>query len=159
MDVVLMIVCILLLLVSIAGSVLPALPGPPIGFAALVISYFTTYQPVGALWIWVYAIITLIISMVDFWLPTLAARFTGASKKGVNGANIGMLVGLFIPIPFALFIGTFIGAVLGELMENKPINFAIKAAFGVLLGLLGGVLLKTLFCIVMLLHLIAGLLF
>lgn len=159
MDVVLMIVCILLLLASIAGSILPALPGPPIGFAALVISYFTTYQPIGVMWLWVYGIITLIISLVDFWLPTLAARFTGASTKGVQCANIGMVAGLFIPIPFALFVGAFAGAVLGELMNKKPINFALKAAFGVLLGLVGGVLLKTLFCVVMLLHVIIGLLF
>ncbi len=70
-----------------------------------------------------------------------------------------MIIGLFVPVPFAVFIGAFVGSVIGELMSGKNQRQAFIAAFGVFIGLLGGIVMKCLLCLAMLLHLILALLF
>ncbi len=159
MDVVLLILAFVFLGVGIVGSVLPALPGPPLAFAGLVATYFTSYQPIAWGWLVAYGILVVALIVVDLWLPALATKFTGGSSRGATGANIGMLVGVFIPIPFGIFIGAFLGSVVGELQTGKTTRHALRAAFGVFIGLVGGIVLKVVFCVAMLLHLIFGLIF
>lgn len=159
MDIVLLILAFVFLGVGIVGSVLPALPGPPLAFAGLLTAYFTSYQPIGLVWLIIYGLLVIALLLVDLWLPALATKFTGGSSRGATGANIGMLLGLFIPIPFGIFIGAFLGSVVGELQTGKTNRQALKAAFGVFIGLVGGIVLKVVFCLVMLLHLIIGLVF
>lgn len=158
MDVVLIILAFVLIAAGFAGSILPALPGPPIAFVGLLVSYFTSYKPISGWWLIAYAIMVIVVAVADFWLPSLSTKLTKGSRQGAKGANIGMLAGLFIPIPFSLFAGAFIGSFIGELYSGKNNRQAFIAACGVFIGLLGGIIIKCLLCIVMLLHLILGLL-
>lgn len=159
MDVALIILAFILIGVGIAGSILPALPGPPLAFAGLLITCLTAYQPISLFWLIAYAIMVIIVALADFWLPGLATRFTKGSRQGIRGANIGMIAGLFIPLPFALFIGAFAGSFIGELMSGKNQRQAFIATLGIFIGLLGGIVLKCLICLVMLFHLIFALIF
>lgn len=159
MDIVLLILAFVFLGVGIVGSILPALPGPPLAFAGLFITCYTTYQPISMGWLIGYGILVVALVLVDLWLPALATKFTGGSSRGATGANIGMLLGVFIPIPLGIFIGAFLGSFIGELQTGKTNKQAFIAALGVFIGLIGGILLKVLFCLVMLLHLIIGLIF
>ncbi|TAE89924.1 MAG: DUF456 domain-containing protein [Bacteroidetes bacterium] len=158
MDIVLIILAFVFLVIGIIGSVLPALPGPPLAFVGLFITYYTTYQPISVGWLIVYGLLVTALVLVDLWLPALATKFTGGSSKGATGANIGMLLGIFIPIPLGIFVGAFLGSFIGELQTGKTNRQAFTAALGVFIGLIGGILLKVLFCLVMLIHLTIGLL-
>lgn len=149
----------MLILAGFAGSILPALPGPPLAFSGMLLAHFTSYQPISVYWLIAYAVMVIVIAMADLWLPGLATKLTNGSKQGIRGANAGMIIGLFVPIPFAVFIGAFTGSVIGELMSGKNQRQAIVAALGVFIGLLGGIVMKCLLCLAMLLHLIFALVF
>lgn len=159
MDLALIIIAFILILVGFAGSILPALPGPPLAFVGLVLTYFTSYQPIGGYWLIAYAVMVAIIAMGDFWIPSVASKITNGSSNGIRGANIGMVLCLFLPIPFSVFVGALLGSIVGELISGKTFPQAIIAAFGVFLGLIGSILMQCLLCIMMLFHLILALIF
>jgi uncharacterized protein YqgC (DUF456 family) len=142
MDTFLIITGILLLPAGLAGCVLPALPGPPLSYIALLLLHFTgKYQfPNKFLIIWL--IITAVVVILDYLVPVWGAKKFGASKRGIWGSIIGMLLGLFIFPPIGIIGGTFLGAVIGELTSGKETGMAIKAGFGSFAGFMTGMLLK-----------------
>ncbi len=70
--------------------------------------------------------------------------------KGVTGAVIGGLVGLFFNLP-GIILGPFIGATLFELFGDREFRDALKAGIGATLGLLLGVVGKVAVSMVMML--------
>jgi uncharacterized protein len=158
MDVVLIILAFVLIVAGFAGSIIPALPGPPLAFTGLLITYFTSLKPINGWWLIAYAIMVIIVAAADLWLPSLSTKLTKGTRQGAMGANIGMFTGLFVPIPFSIFVGAFIGSFAGELYSGKNSRQALIAACGVFIGLLGGIIIKCFLCILMLLHLMLALL-
>jgi hypothetical protein len=67
-------------------------------------------------------------------VPAVTAKKFGASKLGVWGAAIGLLIGFFVFPPFGLFIGGFAGAVVGELIMGREGGRALRAGWGVFVG-------------------------
>ena len=130
------IVAIALVLVGIAGAVLPALPGVPLVFGGLLLAaWIDHFQKVGWFTLSVLAVLTVFSFVLDFAATSLGGKKSGASKLAVAGAAVGTLVGLFFGIP-GLILGPFLGAVAGELSARKGRNQAVRAGLGTWLGLL-----------------------
>lgn len=151
MEYLILIVSLLFVLVGIAGSVLPALPGPPLSWIGILILYTTP----GIIWnYWLLGItfvITIVIAILDYVIPAQGTKRFGGSKYGIWGTNIGLIVGIFAPIPFGFIIGPFIGALIGELLfDQSNINRAFKAATGSFIGFLASSFVKFVYCIVLL---------
>jgi hypothetical protein len=72
----------------------------------------------------------------------IGAKKLGATWKGVTGAVVGGLVGLFFSIP-GILLGPFIGATLFELIGDREFRDAVRAGTGATLGLLVGAVGKT----------------
>jgi hypothetical protein len=87
------------------------------------------------------ALATLGVLVFDYLLPVLMSKKYGASKWGVWGSVIGMVVGLFLT-PLGALFGAFVGAVTGEWIVHRKQNKALRAGFGVVLGSLLGTVLK-----------------
>ncbi len=138
---------IVLVLVGLAGIILPALPGLPLVFAGLLLAAWVDgFAHVHWGWLILLGTLTLIASVVDFVAGAFGAQRVGASKWAVWGATIGTLVGLLLG-PWGLLIGPFAGAVGGELLYRRRLSGndageAVKIGFATWLGLLFGVLLK-----------------
>lgn len=132
---------ILLLLAGIMGCVLPALPGPPLSYAALLALHFTAGHQLSPKVLIVWAIVVVLVTLLDYMVPVWGAKKFGASKRGVWGSVIGLVVGLFFG-PFGIIIGPFAGAVIGELTSGKQSGDAMYAGFGSFVGFMTGVLLK-----------------
>ena len=52
------------------------------------------------------------------------------------GTTIGLIVGIFTPIPFAILIGPFVGAFIGEIVNKSDSKTALRAAYGSFIGFL-----------------------
>jgi uncharacterized protein YqgC (DUF456 family) len=92
-------------------------------------------------------LITIFISVLDYVIPAQGTKRFGGSSYGVWGTNIGLVVGIFVPIPLGFIIGPFVGAFIGELMYNsKNHNRALKAATGSFIGFLASSFMKFVVC-------------
>ena len=140
-----LIIGLLLVIIGIIGSVLPALPGPPVSWIGILMLYLcegieTNY------WILIITLfIAIAIGILDYVIPARGTKFFGGSKYGIWGTNIGLVIGIFAPIPLGFLIGPFVGALVGELIYNsQEKERALKAATGSFLGFLAGTFMKVL---------------
>jgi uncharacterized protein len=144
---------ILLMLGGIAGSVLPFLPGPPLCFAALLLQQLKTHPLFTAQFLWIWAAITVVITLLDYYVPIYGTKKFGGSSYGVWGCTIGLIVGLFFG-PWGIVLGPFFGAFIGELIANANTQQAWRAALGSFIGFLVGTLIKLVACFMMMYYFI-----
>lgn len=146
MDVLLLLLGLLSILLGIAGSFLPVLPGPILSWLGLLLLYFTNAVQMNY-WILSFAFaITIILSVLDYVIPAQGTKKFGGSRYGIWGTNIGLVIGLLAPIPFGFIIGPFIGALVGELLyDSKNKQRAVKAAVGSLVGFLASSFIQFVF--------------
>lgn len=143
MDIFLVIIGFLLVLLGIIGSFLPVLPGPLTGWFGLLVLHFTSVIPMNWTFLSITLAIAILIWILDYIIPALGTKRFGGSTYGVYGTTIGLIVGLFSPIPFGILIGAFMGAFIGELLYDKSDkNRAFKASVGSFIGLLASATIK-----------------
>ncbi len=149
MDLTLAISGSILVLIGFFGSILPIIPGPPISWAGFLLLKWTSYiseNPSGyqnVLWILLFFVI--LVTILDYVVPIMGTKKYGGSKRGVWGATLGVVVGLFFG-PLGIIIGPFLGAYLGEISTGKKDREALRAAWGSFVGFLLGVGLKLMTC-------------
>jgi len=133
---------IALILLGLAGIILPALPGVPLMFVGMLIAgWIDDFQRIGWITLTLLGIFTAIAVFVDIAASVLGVKRVGASRLAIGGTLIGTVVGLFFGLPGLLF-GPFIGAVLGELATHGGISRAGRVGVATWLGLLFGTLAK-----------------
>ena len=148
MDALLITTAALLIIAGIVGSVAPILPGPPLSFVGLLLMQLQSQPPFSATFIWVWAIIVVVISLLDYLVPQYGTKKFGGSKFGVWGCTIGLVIGFFLG-PYGMILVPFAGAFVGELISNTPTDKALKAATGAFIGFLAGTVLKLTACFAM----------
>jgi uncharacterized protein YqgC (DUF456 family) len=149
MDITLAVIGTVLVLIGFLGSILPIIPGPPISWAGLLLLKWTDFVVdhgqayENALWILLFFVI--LVTILDYVVPIMGTKKYGGSKRGVWGATIGVVVGLFFG-PLGIIIGPFLGAYIGEITTGKKEKEALRAAWGSFVGFLLGVGLKLMVC-------------
>jgi len=155
MDIFLIISGSLLMILGIAGCLLPILPGPPLSYLGLIAIHLTSKIDFSSKFLISWGIIVIVVSILDYVIPIWGTKFFGGSKYGVWGSMVGLLAGLFIP-PIGIIVGPFIGAVAGEILAGNKEN-ALKAGFGSFIGFIAGTVVKMLVSLIMLYYFIAAL--
>lgn len=131
-----------LVLVGLAGTLLPALPGVPFVFGGLlVVAWLGEFQRIGWPTLSLLAVLTALAILVDLLASVLGAQKVGASKLALLGAALGGIAGIFFGL-VGIFIFPFIGAVIGEFIARREMGQATKVGFATWLGLLFGALAK-----------------
>ena len=139
-----------LVLIGIAGTIYPALPGPILVFAGLFLAAWANdYEYVSWFWLTILGILTALTFVADFVATVLGARRVGASGLALWGSFLGAVVGLFFGLPGLLF-GPFIGAVGGELIARGRVDQASRVGLATWLGLIFGTLAKLALIVAML---------
>ena len=131
-----------MVLVGLAGTLLPALPGVPFVFGGLLVAaWIGDFQRIGWPTLTILAVLTALAIAVDLLATLLGAKRVGASKLALLGAAVGSIVGIFFGV-VGIFIFPFVGAVIGELIARKEMGQAAKVGVATWLGLLFGALAK-----------------
>jgi hypothetical protein len=139
-----------LVLIGLAGILLPLLPGLPLVFAGLLLAAWTDgFSRVGFWTLALLAGLTLLSLLLDFWATAHGAKRAGGSGRAVLGASLGLLAGVFFGLP-GLLLGPFLGALIGELSLGTPWQQATGVGAATWLGLLLGMALKLALAIAML---------
>ncbi len=148
MDALLLILGLICMIGGILGSFLPVLPGPGLSWLGLLLLYLTEAVKMNYWILGISLVITIIISILDYVIPAQGTKRFGGSSYGVWGTNIGLVVGIFAPIPFGFIIGPFVGAWVGELIYNsRDQKRAWKAATGSFIGFLASSFMKFVVCV------------
>jgi uncharacterized protein YqgC (DUF456 family) len=139
---ILLVLSVLLMLAGLIGCFSPGLPGPILSYLAVILLHLSDYGMFSSSFLIQFALLTLIVTALDYFLPIWGTKKFGGTKRGVWGAGIGLLLGILFFPPFGIIVGPFIGALVGELTGGKEFIEAIKSSLGSLLGFLAGTVLK-----------------
>lgn len=162
MDILLIVLGAICLIMGLIGCVAPVLPSVPLAYLGLLLLHWTSRVDFSWQFLTVWAVVVIVIQLLDYLIPAWGTKKFGGSKWGVWGSTIGLLVG-FVMGPLGIVVGPFVGAVLGELLyfnrhpqsadsqqgKSDYLNRALRAGFGSFVGLLAGTLVKVICCGVM----------
>ena len=138
MDTLLSVLAVLFGVVGCVGCIVPVLPGVALAYAGYLCLYFCSYSEISVAWLVVFGVLTLIVSVLDYLLPSYMTKKFGGSKAGERGAMAGVLGG-FLFGPIGIIVGPFVGAVLGELIfDNSDKQRALRSGFGSFLSFFVG---------------------
>lgn len=138
-----------LVLLGLAGTILPLLPGILLVFAGLFLAAWTDdFARVGWVGLTLIGVLGALSFLADFLATLLGAKRAGASPQALVGATVGALVGLFFSLP-GLILGPFVGAVAGEYLARRKLGQAGKVGLGTWIGLLLGAVAKVVIAFLM----------
>jgi uncharacterized protein YqgC (DUF456 family) len=137
-HVILWIAAIALIVIGIAGTVLPALPGAILVFAGIALAaWIDDFVRIPAWLLLILAALTALAWVVDYAAAAVGARRAGASRQAIMGAAIGTVAGIFSGLWGLLFM-PLVGAALGEYLAQRDLRRAGKAGIVTWIGLLLG---------------------
>ena len=153
LTVVIIVIGFILALAGMAGCILPVLPGPILSYAALLLlAWAKNWQIFSPAFLIIMGVVTLLLLLFDYVAPAIGAKKYGASKFGLWGSAIGMIIGIFFFPPWGLVLGAFIGALVGEMAAGKSGRKALRAGWGILIGNVFGIGVKLAFTAVILFY-------
>jgi len=142
-TVVLWLTGVTVVVLGLAGVVLPGLPGAWLIVAGLVlVAAADGFLHVGVPTLVLIGVIGLASYGIDFAAAALGTRRMGASPRAMLGAALGTVAGLFFGLP-GLVLGPFVGAVIGELSVRRDIRQAGRAGVAAWVGFVLGMVAKV----------------
>jgi len=159
MDALLWVVAVALIVVGVAGVVLPALPGIVLVYGGIVLgAWIGHFEHVRSGTLIALGVLALIGIAIDYAATTIAAQKAGASKLGLIGAAVGTVVGLFMGI-IGVFFLPLVGAAIGEFIARRDALRAGRVGVATWVGLLVGIVVKLAIVFVMIGVFVAALIF
>lgn len=151
MDIALIIIGAVLMLVGLAGCIVPIIPGPSISYIGIILLHLTEKYSFSEKFLLIWFSLTVAVTVLDYVVPIYGTKKFGGTKQGVWGSTIGLVLGLFFA-PIGIIVGPFLGAYIGEMMADNDSQKALKAAFGSFIGFLTGTVMKMAVSGIMLFH-------
>ncbi len=138
-----------LIVLGLAGTLLPALPGTAFVLAGIVLgAWIDDFTRVGGWALSVITVMAIAAWVLDYIAGLVGARRAGASRQAVLGAAIGTVVGLFMGLVGVLFL-PLVGAALGERLARRDSEAALRVGIATWLGLMVGLLAKVVLAFMM----------
>ena len=136
--------CFIVMLLGLAGTVLPVLPGIPIIWVAILgYGWYGGWTSYGFTAMLITGILSVLSIIVDQLASVLGTKKFGGSTAGMIGSVVGAILGAIFFNVFGLIAGTFLGAVVGELAFNgSDFKQSMNSGLGSLVGFLAGSLFK-----------------
>jgi uncharacterized protein len=137
------IAAIALIVIGVAGTVLPALPGAILVFGGIALAaWIDDFARIPAWLLLLLAVLTAMAWAVDYAAAALGAKRAGASRQAIIGAAIGTVAGIFSGLWGLLFM-PLVGAAIGEYLAQRDVRRAGKAGITTWIGLLLGTVAKV----------------
>lgn len=136
-------ICSLLIIAGLAGILIPGLPSLPLIFLGILIyAAFTHFTTITLSTIIFFAFLTLLATGLSYVAGLIGAKKLGATRYGLWGGLIGLLIGLIFS-PFGLFsiiLGPLLGTIIGEMIGGKQALESSKIGLGTLVGYLAAII-------------------
>lgn len=153
METIYLLLTLVMFVMGIIGTILPALPGVIVIFGGMVLyGFMTNFAGLSIYFFIMQSAVMLVIFLVDFLASAVSTKKYGGSKQAAFGAVLGTIVGIMVFGPLGVIIGPFAGSVITEIIIGKQIKQAVIVGFGSLVGVIGGTIFKLLAEIVMIVY-------
>jgi len=138
-----------LILLGLAGTVLPLLPGTLLVWTGVLLgAWIDDFTRVGVSTVVIISILAALAWALDFVAGLMGAKRAGASRLALVGAAVGTVVGIYMGLVGVLFM-PLVGAAMGEYWAQRDQQRAAKVAFATWLGLIVGMVAKVVLSFVM----------
>ncbi|MCX8114369.1 MAG: DUF456 domain-containing protein [Burkholderiaceae bacterium] len=142
MATLLWVLAIALILVGVAGTVLPALPGVVFVFGGIVLAaWIDNFARISGWTVGVLAVLAAIGFVVDYVAGAITAQRAGATRFGVIGAAVGTFAGVVTGL-WGLVFMPLVGAAIGEFIAHRDVLRAGRVGVATWIGLLLGAVAK-----------------
>ena len=143
------ILCAVLILAGLAGTVLPVLPGTVLVWGGIVLgAWIDDFTRVGVTTLAVVTVLAVLAWGLDYVAGLMGAKKAGASKLALLGAAAGTVVGLFMGRVGVLFM-PLVGAAAGEYLAQKNQARAVKVGIATWVGIMVGLIAKVVLAFIM----------
>jgi uncharacterized protein YqgC (DUF456 family) len=148
-TVLLWVLSVALIVVGLAGTVLPVLPGTVLVWGGILLgAWIDDFTRVSIATVAVISALGLLAWGLDYAAGLLGARRAGASRLALVGAAVGTVVGLFMGLVGVLFM-PLVGAAVGEYMAQKDHARAAKVGMATWVGIMVGLIAKVVLAFIM----------
>ena len=141
MEIIIDILAIIAALAGLAGCLVPAIPGPPLSYASVLILYLfnNPENEITSRFLMIWIAIVAVVTIMDYVIQPYFTKITGGSKLAVRCSIAGLIAGMIFFPPVGIILGPFIGAFIAEFIINKkPLKNSLAAAGGAFLGFMLG---------------------
>ena len=134
MNILFITLAIIMVLVGIVGSIVPGLAGPPFSWLGLLFIHLSDAAQFSTAFLLITLGVAIVITILDYIVPSWSTKRHGGSKAGVWGCNIGLVISI-VGLPFGpqgligVIFWPFAGALAGELLNGKQSREALRAAW------------------------------
>lgn len=133
---------LILIVLGLAGIVLPLLPGMPLLFGGFwLLAWSDGFERVGVITLIVLGVLALLAWGIDYVAATLGVKRVGASGLAIAGAAIGTVVGLAAGL-VGVLVGPVVGAIAGEWLSRRDSAQASRAGLAAGISFLLGIVAK-----------------
>lgn len=140
---------IVLIVVGLVGTVLPALPGTLFVLGGIVLgAWIDDFVHVGATALTIVTVLAVLAWVLDYVAGLLGARKAGASRQAIIGAALGTVAGLFMGL-VGVFFMPLVGAAIGEYIAQKDHARAAHVGVATWLGIMVGMIAKVVLAFMM----------
>ena len=143
------VLCVALIVLGLAGTVLPFLPGTVLVWGGIVLgAWIDDFARVGTTTVVVVSVLAVLAWALDYVAGLMGAQKAGASKQALLGAAVGTVVGLFMGLVGVLFM-PLVGAAIGEYLARKDQTRAVKVGVATWVGIMVGLIAKVVLAFIM----------
>ena len=143
------VLCVALIVLGLAGTVLPLLPGTVLVWGGIVLgAWIDDFARVGTTTVVVVSVLAVLAWALDYVAGLMGAQKVGASKQALLGAAAGTVVGLFMGLVGVLFM-PLVGAAIGEYLAQKDQTRAVKVGVATWVGIMVGLIAKVVLAFMM----------
>lgn len=141
--------CIALIVLGLAGTVLPVLPGTLLVWGGIVLgAWIDNFSRVGTTTVLVISALAILAWGLDYVAGLMGAQKAGASKQALLGAALGTVACLFMGLVGVLFMPLFDAAV-GEYLARRDHSRAVKVGVATWIGIMVGLVAKVALAFIM----------
>ena len=143
------VLCIALIVLGLAGTVLPVLPGTLLVWAGIVLgAWIDDFARVSVTTVVLISVLGALAWGLDYAAGLMGAKKAGASKQALLGAAVGTVLGLFMGLVGVLFM-PLVGAAVGEYLARKDETRAVKVGLATWVGIMLGLIAKVVLAFIM----------
>jgi uncharacterized protein YqgC (DUF456 family) len=143
------VLCAALIVLGLAGTVLPVVPGTVLVWGGIVLgAWIDDFTRVGTTTLVVVSVLAVLAWGLDYVAGLMGAQKAGASKQALLGAAVGTVVGLFMGLVGVLFM-PLVGAAVGEYLARKDQSRAVKVGISTWIGIMVGLIAKVVLAFIM----------